>query len=91
MCQLPVVENDQCIGSLIEHTLMSQAMAEPTMLDRPVREVMGAPFPAVEPTLTLDRLAPMLTQESPAALVVDGGKPAGIVSRYDVLRVMIGR
>ncbi len=89
--QLPVIEDDKCIGSLIEHTLMSQALDEPTLLDRPVREVMAAPFPVVELALTLDRLAPMLTQESPAALVVDGSRLAGIVSRYDVLRVMIGR
>ena len=39
----------------------------------------------------MDRLAPMLTRESPAALVVEHGKLVGIVSRYDVLQLMIGR
>ena len=34
--------------------------------------------------------APMLTRESPAALVRKDGKLIGIVSRYDVLQQLIG-
>ena len=60
-------------------------------LDRPVREVMDPPMPEVEGSLPIERLSSLLTKESPAALVREGGKLAGIVSRYDVLRVMIGR
>jgi predicted transcriptional regulator len=52
---------------------------------------MEAAFPVVESTLTLDRLAPMLTRETPAALIADHGQLIGIVSRYDVLQLMIGR
>ncbi len=89
--QIPVIENGQCLGALTESTLMTRALEQPTVLDRPVRELMDKPFPVVDGTLTLDRLAPMLTRESPAALVEEGGALVGIVSRYDVLRVMIGR
>jgi predicted transcriptional regulator len=45
----------------------------------------------VDASLTLDRLAATLTRESPAALVSEDGVVVGIVSRYDVLREMIGR
>jgi cystathionine beta-synthase len=89
--QLPVIEHGECIGSLVEHSLMTQALDEPSLLDRAVRDVMDPPFAVVEPSVTLDRLLPMLTKESPAALVREGGKLTGIVSRYDVMRVMIGR
>ena len=89
--QIPVIENGQCLGALTESTLMTRALEQPTVLDRPVRELMDKPFPVVDGTLTLDRLAAMLTRESPAALVEEGGALVGIVSRYDVLRVMIGR
>jgi len=89
--QVPVIESGECVGSLIESALMTSALEQPTMLDRAVRDVMEAPFPTVESTLTLDRLAPMLTRETPAALVADHGKLIGIVSRYDVLQLMIGR
>jgi len=89
--QLPVIENGKCVGSLVEASLMTTALEQPTMLDRAVRDVMDAPFPVVEGSLTLDRLAPMLTRETPAALIAEHGKVVGIVSRYDVLQLMIGR
>lgn len=89
--QLPVIEAGTAIGSLAENTLMTLALADPTLLDRAVRDVMEPPFPVIDVTLPLDRLAPMLTRETPAALVTEGGKMIGIVSRYDVLQVMIGR
>lgn len=89
--QVPVIEHGVCVGSLIEATLMTAALEQPTMLDRAVREVMEPAFPVVDNTLTLDRLAPMLSRETPAALIADHGKLVGIVSRYDVLQLMIGR
>ena len=89
--QVPVLEDGRCIGSLVEGTLMTTALEQPTMLDRAVRDVMEPAFPVVESTLTLDRLAPMLSREVPAALISDHGKLVGIVSRYDVLQLMIGR
>lgn len=69
---------------------MTRALAQPSLLDRPVREVMEAPFPEVEANCPTDRLGAMLTRESPAALVRRDGALVGIVSRYDLLQRMIG-
>jgi cystathionine beta-synthase len=88
--QIPVVENGTSVGGLIEGTLMTRALAQPALLDRPVREVMEQPFPVVEAQFPTDRLLPMLSRESPAALVQKEGKLIGIVSRYDVLQQLIG-
>jgi cystathionine beta-synthase len=88
--QIPVLENGQCLGSLTENTLMTRALAQPALLDRPVRELMDAPFPVVDALTQTDRLAPILTRESPAALVQKDGALIGIVSRYDVLQQLIG-
>jgi cystathionine beta-synthase len=89
--QIPVMDNGECVGGLIEHTLMTRALDQPALLDRPVREVMDAAFPVVDAAFPTDRLAAMLTRESPAALVQRDGAFAGIVSRSDVLQMMIGR
>ena len=89
--QIPVVDNGDCIGGLTESSLMTRALAQPAMLDRPVREVMDAPFPIVDASFPTDRLAPMLTRENPATLVQQGGKLIGIVSRYDLLQQLIGK
>jgi cystathionine beta-synthase len=88
--QIPVVEDGRSVGGLVEGTLMTRALAQPSLLDRPVREVMEAPFPEVEANCPTDRLGAMLTRESPAALVRKDGKLIGIVSRYDVLQQLIG-
>ena len=88
--QIPVVEGDHCVGGLTEGSLMTRALSQPAMLDRPVREVMDAAFPVVDAAFPTDRLAPMLTRENPATLVQKDGKLIGIVSRYDLLQQLIG-
>ncbi len=88
--QIPVVEDGRSVGGLVEASLMTKALAQPALLDRPVREVMESPFPEVDASFSTDRLAAMLTRESPAALVRKDGELIGIVSRYDVLQQLIG-
>jgi cystathionine beta-synthase len=88
--QIPVLDNGQSVGGLIEGSLMARALAQPALLERPVSEVMEPPFPEVEAGTAVDRVGAMLTRESPAALVRRDGKLVGIVSRYDVLQQLIG-
>jgi cystathionine beta-synthase len=88
--QIPVVDAGEPVGTLTEQSLMTKALAQPALLDRPVREVMEAPLPVIESSFPTDRLGPMLTRESPAALVRKDGQLVGIVSRYDVLQQLIG-
>jgi cystathionine beta-synthase len=88
--QIPVLDNGQSVGGLIEGTLMARALAQPALLERPVSEIMEPPFPEVDAGTAVDRVGAMLTRESPAALVRRDGKLVGIVSRYDVLQQLIG-
>ena len=88
--QIPVIDDGTCLGTLMDGPLMAQAIAQPALLDRPVREVMETALPVVESSMAADRLALMLTRESPAALVQRDGILIGIVSRMDLLEEMIG-
>jgi cystathionine beta-synthase len=87
--QLPVLEGDDCVGSVGEG-LMAQALEDSGLLDRPVSEVMAGPFPVVDAEVPLDRLVTLLSKETPAALIREGGRLVGIVNRYDVLREVAG-
>jgi len=89
--QIPVLDGAECVGTLVDGPLMSEALARPALLDRPVREVMDRPLPVVDAGMSTDRLAQLLTRESPAALVQQNGTLIGVVSRYDVLQLVIGR
>ena len=87
--QVPVVDGDDCVGSVTEG-LMARVLEDAKLLDRPVSEVMGAPFPVVDADIPIDRLVTMLSKETPAALVRDDGRLVGLVNRYDVLRQVAG-
>ena len=88
--QLPVLEDDQCVGSVSEGTLMAAAIARPAMLEQAVRELMEPPYPVIDGDTTLDHFTDLLSREIPAVLVRQGGQLTGIVTRYDVLHHMAG-
>ncbi|OLB47903.1 MAG: cystathionine beta-synthase, partial [Gemmatimonadetes bacterium 13_2_20CM_2_69_23] len=88
--QLPVLDGGDGVGAVAEPVLMARALEEPATLDRPVQEVMDAPYPVVDADLPVERLTTLLSRETPAALVRREGKIAGIVTRYDVLHQLAG-
>ena len=88
--QIPVIDGGKVIGGLVEGPLTTKAVLQPQLLDRPVREVMGDPFPVVDASTPTDRLGQLLAGEAPAAVVQKDGKLIGIVSRHDVLQQLIG-
>jgi len=88
--QLPVLDGGDGVGAVAEPVLMARALEDRATLDRPVQEVMDAPYPVVDADLPVERLTTLLSRETPAALVRRDGKIAGIVTRYDVLHQLAG-
>jgi cystathionine beta-synthase len=85
-----VVEEGVCVGAVTEGTLMARAIAQPSALERQVREMMEQPYPTVAADVPIERLSELLARETPAVLVRDGEGLAGIVTRYDVVHHMVG-
>jgi predicted transcriptional regulator len=46
---------------------------------------MGRPFPALETDAQIDRAYKLLTLANSAILVMDGGRPIGVVTRQDII------
>jgi cystathionine beta-synthase len=88
--EIPVLDGSDCVGSLSEGAIMSRALEDGPLVEKPVTEVMGPPYPVVDAMLPLERLTTFLSRESPAVLVRRDGRIAGIVTRYDVLRQVSG-
>jgi cystathionine beta-synthase len=86
--QLPVVADGDCVGHVSEATLMSRAIASPTVLDEQVQDLMDAPLPVVDPHVDLAGVTHLLTRHNPAVLVRRDGVLTGIVTRYDVLKYL---
>jgi cystathionine beta-synthase len=88
--QLPVVEDGQCVGAVSEGSLMARAIAQPSILDRQVREIVESAYPVVDGDLPIERLSELLSRDTPAVLVRSDQKLVGIVTRYDLLHHMAG-
>jgi cystathionine beta-synthase len=86
--QLPVVRDGECVGSLSETELMGRVIEDPSLLGRPVDEVMEAPYPVVDGHLDADEATRLLSRRNAACLVRADGDLAGIVTRFDLVRTL---
>ncbi|HEU4565764.1 MAG TPA: pyridoxal-phosphate dependent enzyme [Gemmatimonadaceae bacterium] len=89
--QLPVMDGDNCVGSVTESSLSARSLEDTKLLDATISDVMDAPFPVVDGTQPLDSIVKLLSKANPAVLVRAGGHIGGIVTRSDVLQHMMAR
>ncbi|HEY7589530.1 MAG TPA: pyridoxal-phosphate dependent enzyme [Candidatus Limnocylindrales bacterium] len=95
--QLPVSEDTDgegpgvataIVGSVTEKSLLDRAYRDPSVVERTVGEVMDPPLPIVDAGATLDEAFRLLSAGAPALVAVRDGRPAGVVSKLDVLEYL---
>ena len=84
LTQLPVIEEDRCVGSLRENRVLAKVVRDRALLESPVTEVMESSFPIVDVDASSNEVFKRL-QTSPAVLVEEYGRITGIITRHDVL------
>jgi cystathionine beta-synthase len=88
--QLPVCKNTppfaaaEVAGAVDELELMEAIYRDASVLSRSVEEVMGAKLPTIGVGQKMSRAVEML-DESPALLVLAGGRPLSVLTRSDLL------
>src|SRR5262249_8650626 len=82
LSELPVIEEGKSIGSLRESRIMAQLLDNRELMQKPVSEVMGSPFPVINEGVDVER-ATMYLKDSPAILVEEYGRIVGILTRFD--------
>lgn len=80
----PPLSVAEVMGAVYERELMQRAVADPGLLDKPVRDVMGPSLPTVGAGEPMD-LALQRLEDAPAVLVLDRGHPVGVMTRSDAL------
>jgi cystathionine beta-synthase len=83
--QLPVTGAGGIVGSVNDVAVMQAVFDRADLLHKPVKEVMGRPFPALEVDAEIDRAYKLLTLANSAILVTENGKPMGVVTRQDII------
>jgi cystathionine beta-synthase len=89
--QLPVVsaaDPASVVGSIAERGLLAHAVSDAALLDTEVIHVMEAPLPAIAATDSLTDAVALLSGDRSALLVLDDGRPAGVLSRSDLLEAL---
>jgi cystathionine beta-synthase len=92
--QLPVSEDQDgdsvvgIVGSISEKGLLDRAFRDPTVVERTVGEVMDPPLPLVDASATLDDAFALLSGGAAALVAVRGERPAGIVTKLDLLEYL---
>jgi cystathionine beta-synthase len=94
--QLPVSERaddaiEGIVGSVSEKGLLDRAYKDPTVVQRTVGEVMDPPLPTVEVGAKLDDAFGLLSGGAPAVVAIERGRPAGVVTKLDLLEFLAHR
>jgi cystathionine beta-synthase len=82
--QIPVLEDNQSVGSLRESHILTQLLKNSELLNARVADVMDKSFPIVDTDTGSDEIKSKL-QKSPAVLIEDFKRITGIITRSDVL------
>jgi cystathionine beta-synthase len=87
--QLPVVDDEQVVGSVGERGLLKRAMSDPQIMSASIAEVMEPPFSSVATVDPVREAVELLTGEGQALVVTEHGRPVGIVTRTDLLESLV--
>jgi cystathionine beta-synthase len=95
--QMPVSEDADgdaiagLVGSISEKGLLDRAFRDPSVVERTVGEVMDVPLPLVDASATLDEAFGLLSGGAAAVVAVRAERPAGVVTKLDVLDFLAHR
>jgi cystathionine beta-synthase len=95
--QLPVSERpdgddvDGIVGSVSEKGLLDRAYRDPAVVERTVGEIMDRPLPMIDLAASLDDASALLSGGASAAVAVSAGRPAGVVTKLDLLEFLAHR
>jgi cystathionine beta-synthase len=83
--QLPVIEDDKSVGSLEEGFIMSRAIADSSVLDQKVAEVMQESLPVVHKDQDIKVVKQLLSHQAGAVLIEEFDRISGIITKSDIL------
>ncbi|TAF70472.1 MAG: pyridoxal-phosphate dependent enzyme [Flavobacterium sp.] len=83
--QIPVVDVTGFVGSVDESLLFQSYINDKNTSDRPLREIMGAPFPIVPMGTPIEEVSKLFTRENAAVLIDLGNGNHHIITKYDII------
>ncbi len=87
--QIPVVDINGFVGSVDETDLFRSYVADKNVAEKPIKEVMGKPFPIVKLGTPIEEVSKLFTKENDAVLVDLENGNHHIITKYDLSLIHI--
>lgn len=83
--QIPVIDINGFVGSVDETDLFQSYVNDKNVADKPIKDVMGKPYPIVNANAPIEEVSKLFSKENQAVLVaLDNGKHH-IITKYDII------
>lgn len=83
--QIPVMDITGFVGSLDESDLFQSYVSDKNSAERPIREIMGNPYPIVQLGTTMEEVSKLFSRENAAVLIDLGNGKHHIITKYDII------
>lgn len=83
--QIPVRDANGFVGSVDESALLRSYIDDKDIADKPIKEVMGAMYPVVKLSTSIDEVSKLITKDNQAVLVDLNNGKHDIVTSYDII------
>lgn len=83
--QIPVIDTTGFVGSVDESDLFRSYLEDKNIADKPIKSVMGKPYPIVKSSTPVDEVSKLITKDNHAVLVeLENGKHH-IITKHDII------
>ncbi|MEC5166473.1 cystathionine beta-synthase [Flavobacterium sp. PL11] len=83
--QIPVIDVTGFVGSVDESDLFQSYVANKDVADKPIKEIMGKPFPVVNRATSIEEVSKLFTKDNAAVLVELENQKFHIITKYDII------
>jgi cystathionine beta-synthase len=83
--QIPVIDTTGFVGSLDETDLFRSYVENKDIADKPIREIMGKPYPVVQAATPIEEISKLFTSTNQAVLVDLGNGKHHIITKHDII------
>jgi cystathionine beta-synthase len=83
--QIPVVDINGFVGSVDETDLFRSYVADKNVAEKPIKDVMGKPFPIVKLGTPIEEVSKLFSKENDAVLIDLGNGHHHIITKYDII------
>lgn len=83
--QIPVIDTNGFVGSIDETDLFRSYVEDKDIADKPIREIMGKPYPVVKVNTSIEEISKLINKDNQAVLVDLGNGRHHIITKHDII------